>query len=385
MVPLQCEVARNGLRGGGADMPGNQIEHEVVPRHRGAGGDELVALAGDDQHALGQQRHPREGLGECLGIAPVNRRLPAVEQTGLGQQEDARAGRAQQRALRVHAPRPRDDLRIAAGLPAFRGEQDGRHDDDVGRVDVGDRPARLQRHAARQRDTAGRGGHDLDRERRLVGNRRLDAGEHAKGVQHVVDAGQRRNDRIRNGNEADMQRARLAGHHVHLMAQMNRCWPISHSTQRPTTVISRAQSAAPKPRNSAMERTMTVNQQKLEELHGRLFGEISAGYGGVMVALGDKLGLYKAMAGAGPLSSHEVARRSGCGERYVREWLNSQVAGGYVTYHSAFGDLRADAGAGDHARRRDEPVLPAVRLAGRRARCGPTRRNRSPRSRPERV
>jgi hypothetical protein len=43
---------------------------------------------------------------------------------------------------------------------------------------------------------------------------------------------------------------------------------------------------------------MTVNQQKLDELHGRLFGEISAGYGGVMVALGDKLGLYKAIAAA---------------------------------------------------------------------------------------
>ena len=78
---------------------------------------------------------------------------------------------------------------------------------------------------------------------------------------------------------------------------------------------------------------MMVDQRKLEELHGRLFGEISAGYGGVMVAFGDKLGLYKAMAGAGPLSSHEVARRSGCAERYIREWLNSQVAGGYVDYH----------------------------------------------------
>jgi ubiquinone/menaquinone biosynthesis C-methylase UbiE len=77
----------------------------------------------------------------------------------------------------------------------------------------------------------------------------------------------------------------------------------------------------------------TINQQKLEALFGRLFGDISAGYGGVMVSLGDKLGLYKAMAGAGPLSSQEVAKRSGCAERYVREWLNSQVAGGYVDYH----------------------------------------------------
>ncbi|MCV9937301.1 class I SAM-dependent methyltransferase [Boseaceae bacterium BT-24-1] len=79
---------------------------------------------------------------------------------------------------------------------------------------------------------------------------------------------------------------------------------------------------------------MTVNQQKLDTLVGRLIGEISAGYGGVMVGLGDKLGLYKAMSGAGPLSSQEVARRSGCAERYVREWLNSQVAGGYIDYHS---------------------------------------------------
>lgn len=80
---------------------------------------------------------------------------------------------------------------------------------------------------------------------------------------------------------------------------------------------------------------MTVNQQKLDALVGRLIGEISAGYGGVMVGLGDKLGLYKAMAGAGPVSSQEVARRSGCAERYVREWLNSQVAGGYVDYRPA--------------------------------------------------
>ena len=78
---------------------------------------------------------------------------------------------------------------------------------------------------------------------------------------------------------------------------------------------------------------MTLDQQRLDTLFGRLFGDISAGYGGVMVSLGDKLGLYKAMAGAGPLSSHEVAKRSGCAERYVREWLNSQVAGGYVDYH----------------------------------------------------
>ena len=80
---------------------------------------------------------------------------------------------------------------------------------------------------------------------------------------------------------------------------------------------------------------MIPNQQKLDALVGRLFGDLAAGYGGVMVSIGDKLGLYRAMAGRGPLSSQEVARRSGCSERYVREWLNSQVAASYVDYHAS--------------------------------------------------
>jgi SAM-dependent methyltransferase len=51
-----------------------------------------------------------------------------------------------------------------------------------------------------------------------------------------------------------------------------------------------------------------------------------------LMVIGEKLGLYKAMAGAGPLSSQEVAERSGAAERPVREWLGNQAAGGYVTY-----------------------------------------------------
>lgn len=82
---------------------------------------------------------------------------------------------------------------------------------------------------------------------------------------------------------------------------------------------------------------MAINQEKVNELVGKLIGELSAGYGGVMVSLGDKLGLYRAMDGAGPLSSQELAKRTGCAERYVREWLNSQAAGGYVVYHAKSG------------------------------------------------
>jgi len=77
-----------------------------------------------------------------------------------------------------------------------------------------------------------------------------------------------------------------------------------------------------------------IDQSKLDSFLGRAVGDLSAGYGGVMVSLGAKLGLYKAMAGAGPLSAAELAARAGCAERYVREWLNAQVAGGYLDYHA---------------------------------------------------
>jgi SAM-dependent methyltransferase len=53
-----------------------------------------------------------------------------------------------------------------------------------------------------------------------------------------------------------------------------------------------------------------------------------------MVSLGSMLGLYKALAGAGPSSAKEVAARTSCAERYVREWLNAQAAGGYIGYHA---------------------------------------------------
>lgn len=80
--------------------------------------------------------------------------------------------------------------------------------------------------------------------------------------------------------------------------------------------------------------TITIDQSKLEAFAMRVVGDIAASYTGVMVSLGSKLGLYQAMAGAGPLSAKEVATRADCAERYVREWLNAQAAGGYLVYHA---------------------------------------------------
>ena len=76
-----------------------------------------------------------------------------------------------------------------------------------------------------------------------------------------------------------------------------------------------------------------LDSAKLQALVSTAINDYAGAQGGVMMNLGHKLGLFQAMNGAGPLSSAELARRSGCAERYVREWLNSQVAGGYLAYH----------------------------------------------------
>ncbi len=80
---------------------------------------------------------------------------------------------------------------------------------------------------------------------------------------------------------------------------------------------------------------MTVNKDKLQEFLEKGINEVGATLGAALVVLGDKLGLYKAMAGAGPLTSAQLAQKTGTAERYLREWLNNQAAGGYVTYDPA--------------------------------------------------
>lgn len=77
-----------------------------------------------------------------------------------------------------------------------------------------------------------------------------------------------------------------------------------------------------------------IDQSKLQSFVMQAVGDLASAYSGAMVSLGSKLGLYTALAGAGPLSAREVAAASGCAERYVREWLNAQAAAGYVQYHA---------------------------------------------------
>ncbi len=83
---------------------------------------------------------------------------------------------------------------------------------------------------------------------------------------------------------------------------------------------------------STIEETVQIDGDKLMQFVFRAVDEVGATLNTALVVMGDRLGLYRALAGAGPLSPAELAERTGTAERYIREWLNAQAAGGYVEY-----------------------------------------------------
>jgi SAM-dependent methyltransferase len=76
-----------------------------------------------------------------------------------------------------------------------------------------------------------------------------------------------------------------------------------------------------------------IDEAKLNEFMGRFVGDLGAAISAALVVIGDRLGLYRALADGEPISSEELAQRTDTDPRYVREWLSNQAAGGYVTYH----------------------------------------------------
>jgi 2-polyprenyl-3-methyl-5-hydroxy-6-metoxy-1,4-benzoquinol methylase len=82
---------------------------------------------------------------------------------------------------------------------------------------------------------------------------------------------------------------------------------------------------------------MAINPDKLNEFLGRAVVDFGATFNAALIRIGDKLGLYKALAEGGPQTPGELAKRTGTAERYVREWLSAQAAGGYVTYDPGAG------------------------------------------------
>jgi SAM-dependent methyltransferase len=82
---------------------------------------------------------------------------------------------------------------------------------------------------------------------------------------------------------------------------------------------------------------MVLDEAKLHEFIGKAVNEWGAAEGALLILIGDKLGLFKAMAGAGELIPEELARKTGTHPRIIKEWLTAQAAGGFVTYNPANG------------------------------------------------
>jgi SAM-dependent methyltransferase len=81
---------------------------------------------------------------------------------------------------------------------------------------------------------------------------------------------------------------------------------------------------------------MALDENKLHEFLGRALVDLGGAVNAVLMSIGDELGLYKALA-KGPQTPAELARNTSTNERYIREWLNCQAAGGYVTYDKSTG------------------------------------------------
>ncbi len=88
---------------------------------------------------------------------------------------------------------------------------------------------------------------------------------------------------------------------------------------------------------ATVEEPVEVDAQKLEQFVFGAVEEVGATLNAALVVMGDKLGLYRALAGAGGLTAVELARRAAANERYVREWCNAQAAGGYLEYDPVAG------------------------------------------------
>jgi SAM-dependent methyltransferase len=101
---------------------------------------------------------------------------------------------------------------------------------------------------------------------------------------------------------------------------------------------------------------MAPDEAKLQAFLGKVVGDVGAAMSAALVVLGDRLGLYRAMRDAGPVTSAELAHATGTSERYVREWLDGQAAAGYVTYDA---EARRYALPIEHAIALAEPDSPA--------------------------
>ena len=87
---------------------------------------------------------------------------------------------------------------------------------------------------------------------------------------------------------------------------------------------------------------MQFDEQKMQDFMGRMVGEFGAIASAPLIALGDRLGLYKAMSEKGWMTSTELAEHTELAERYVREWLSAQAASGFIRYDAVTGKYQLE-------------------------------------------
>ncbi len=107
--------------------------------------------------------------------------------------------------------------------------------------------------------------------------------------------------------------------------------------------------------------TDTIDLAKLEDFAGKVAVDRAVSYNGVLVYLGDRLGLWRALASVDRATSEDLARSCGLAERYVREWLSAQAAAGYVDYEAATSTFSLPA---EHAMVLADEDSPAAGVAG---------------------
>jgi len=101
---------------------------------------------------------------------------------------------------------------------------------------------------------------------------------------------------------------------------------------------------------------MAVDEQKLQEFVMKALADIGGALTAGLVVIGDKLGLYRALAAGGPMTSAELAERTATTERYVREWLAAQAASGYVNYDASSGRYSLSAEQAEALTNEDSPA-----------------------------
>ena len=100
---------------------------------------------------------------------------------------------------------------------------------------------------------------------------------------------------------------------------------------------SEARTEEGRPSMSTPGQERAVDQNKMMEFVGKVVGDFGAAMSASLAYIGQKLGLYKALAQGGPMTPAELAERTGTTQRYVEEWLVNQASGGYVSYDAGSG------------------------------------------------